>query len=92
MMQIDYYECGKGIAFFTNLWAKDVKERIAIPSTYCRDLILWIWVSWVFEIADKFHEATTVVVTKCNERDIRTCDFPIPPAISGKLDYWNSLK
>ncbi|KAF2117932.1 hypothetical protein BDV96DRAFT_644269 [Lophiotrema nucula] len=83
---VDYYECGEAIAFFTDIWAKDMKDTIAVPTTYCRDLILWVWVAWVFEIADKFEEATAVVLTRGDEQEMRTCDLPIQSVIRTELE------
>lgn len=38
---VDYYECGEAIEMFTAMWINEVKKT-AIPSVYCRDLVLWI--------------------------------------------------
>ena len=39
---IDYYECGEAIELFTQMWIDNIR-RNAMPSTCCRDMILWIW-------------------------------------------------
>jgi hypothetical protein len=80
---VDYYECAEAIELFTDLWIHDLKQT-TLPTTYCRDLVLWIWVSWVFDIVGQFKEATAVVVRKSVE-SIRTLDLPIPERVSSRF-------
>lgn len=43
---VDYYDCKESVFIWTTIWIKNLDEKI--PDTYSRDLILWLWVSWVF--------------------------------------------
>lgn len=79
----DYYECGESVDQFVNMWAADLRIKIPIPTTYCRDIIFWIWISWAFKLSDLFKQATAVAITKSAE-PVRNLGFPIPAWITGK--------
>jgi hypothetical protein len=80
---VDYYSCGKAIELFTDIWIKRLKKK-PLPTAYCRDLILRIWVAWVFESKSMFKPATAVAIRLSTE-SLRTLDLPIPAKVSGKL-------
>jgi hypothetical protein len=82
---VDYYECGEAIELFTDMWINALKTSTVVPSTYSRDLVLWIWVSWVFDMRDYFERATSVAI-KQSEEASRTLDLPIPIRVTGELD------
>jgi hypothetical protein len=42
----DYYECEESIQLFVDVWVADLREKTPVPHTYCRNLILWLWISW----------------------------------------------
>jgi hypothetical protein len=81
---VDYYECGEVLEVFTDMWIQFLKVRASVPSTYCRDLVLWIWVSWVFDVSDYFMRATAVAI-KQSEKTLSTLDLPIPAKVFGTL-------
>ncbi|KAF9693479.1 hypothetical protein EKO04_008405 [Ascochyta lentis] len=81
---VDYYECGEAIELFTATWIGYVQET-EIPSTYCRDLILWIWVAWVFDLSQQFEDATAAVIKESNEA-METLELPIPNSVSSEVD------
>ncbi|KAF2796488.1 hypothetical protein K505DRAFT_300197 [Melanomma pulvis-pyrius CBS 109.77] len=81
----DYYECTESIELFTDIWITHLRAKVAIPTTYCRDLILWIWVSWVFKSGDPFREATAVAI-KQNTRAVADLGLPIPPTVTYEID------
>lgn len=39
---MDYYDCAETTGTFTDVWLDRMRNRV--PSTYCRELILWICV------------------------------------------------
>ncbi|KAF2872728.1 hypothetical protein BDV95DRAFT_492143 [Massariosphaeria phaeospora] len=82
---VDYYECAAVIEIWVERWLPKVKEEVTVPGVYCRDLILWIWVSWVFELPAQFKEATQVAIRESDET-IRTLELPIPTMISSMID------
>lgn len=79
---VDYYECGEALDLFTSMWIDDLKKT-DLPSMYCRDLILWIWIAWIFNLEPQFQSATAVAITKATEA-IQILELPIPEIISGK--------
>lgn len=80
---VDYYECDEAVELFTSIWIEDLKKKSPVPQTYSRDLILWMWVSWVFKLPDHFRQATAVAMKKCTE-SVRTLGLPIPSRFTGK--------
>jgi len=79
---VDYYECDESIEPFTSVWIEDLRARTPIPKTYCRDLILWLWISWVFKLSDLFKQTTIVAIKQCTE-PVRNLGLPIPAWITG---------
>ena len=77
---VDYYECFEAVEVFTDMWINELKEDL--PKTYSRDLILWIWISWVFRQAEQF-TATTGIALKQSRGPIQTLGLPIPERIVG---------
>jgi hypothetical protein len=49
---VDYYELvgAEVIERDTSGWIAHLR-RVAIPSSYCRDLMLWIWISQLFQMS-----------------------------------------
>jgi hypothetical protein len=81
---VDYYECGEALEVFTEKWIESLKASTPVPSTYDRDLVLWIWVSWIFDLADHFERATAVVI-KEGQETLRNLELPIPSKVSSKF-------
>jgi hypothetical protein len=79
---VDYYDCAEAIEQFTEIWVADLRTTGPIPTTYCRDLILWIWVSWIFKLPDRYQESTEIAIKQCTE-SIRNLGLPIPSWITG---------
>jgi hypothetical protein len=80
---VDYYECGEAIELYTNMWINDLKVQVVVPPTYCRDLILWIWIAWVFDEVDQLKQASAVAI-KTSTECFRVLGLPIPARVSGK--------
>ncbi|KAL2838627.1 hypothetical protein BJY01DRAFT_257973 [Aspergillus pseudoustus] len=53
----DYYQCEETVSVWATTWIDALEETI--PTMYCRELFLWIWVSWYFKLQEKFKEATS---------------------------------
>ncbi|KAH8625721.1 hypothetical protein IG631_19600 [Alternaria alternata] len=77
----DYYTFGESLDVFTEMWVQEL-IKVSIPTVYCRDLVLWIWVAWLFDKDQQFKEATTVAIKQSTEA-LRTLDLPIPTILSG---------
>ncbi|KAJ0426156.1 hypothetical protein BJY00DRAFT_307658 [Aspergillus carlsbadensis] len=46
-MVVDYYECSEAMRIAADLWISKLPQ---CPSNMCRDLVFWIWISWVFRL------------------------------------------
>jgi hypothetical protein len=79
---VDYYDCEDAVEFFTTTWRESLDS--SVPPEYCRDLILHLWVSYVFRDAYRFRLATNWAASYCDESTLRTLGLPIPPEVSGK--------
>ncbi|PWY83262.1 hypothetical protein BO94DRAFT_469565 [Aspergillus sclerotioniger CBS 115572] len=80
----DYYGCQGALRFFSRVW---VQEKI-IPRNYSRDLILWLWITWFFDLSGEFHNATSIAMSQCSG-EIPSLGLPIPPTI---IEHMNTLK
>ena len=78
----DYYECDESIQLFVDIWVADLKEKSPIPNDYCRDMILWLWISWALRLSGIFEEVTAVVIRRSAE-PVRTLALPIPSWVIG---------
>lgn len=78
----DYYKCDESIELFIDKWVENLIAKTPIPTTYCRDLILWVWISWTFKLSDLFKRATAVVIEQCTE-PVQNLALPIPAWITG---------
>ncbi|KAH7357590.1 hypothetical protein BKA66DRAFT_552777 [Pyrenochaeta sp. MPI-SDFR-AT-0127] len=77
---VDYYECAEATELFADVWIDNLK-KVTFPSTYCRDLVLWIWVSSVFNSTDLFRKATATAI-KTSPESLRTIGLPITTKVS----------
>jgi hypothetical protein len=77
----DYYYFGEALDVFTEVWIQKLVMS-PIPTVYDRDLVLWIWIAWVFDIEEQFKEATFTAIMQSTE-SLRTLDLPIPTIVSG---------
>lgn len=78
----DYYECKESLYLITGIWLNNLEE--GIPTTYSRDLILWLWVSWFFQFPSQFKESTSTVIS-CSENVINGWELPISDKVIGKV-------
>jgi hypothetical protein len=78
----DYYECKEAVCIWTTIWIDALEEKI--PSTYSRDLFLWLWVSWYFQLPTQFEESTSTVMSQSNGWINNSLGLPIPDKVIGK--------
>lgn len=78
---LDYYQCFEVAEVFTEMWLNRLEEEL--PATYSRDLILWIWISWVFRRPERFKVGTVTALKQCRG-PIQTLGLPIPTSIVGR--------
>ncbi|KAL8388658.1 hypothetical protein RB599_009999 [Gaeumannomyces hyphopodioides] len=67
---VDRYRCHDAVEAYTDRWVGNLlQQRLdeggsGLPEVYCRDLVLWIYVSYVFRQPDLFKRATAVAISK----------------------------
>ncbi|KAL4946506.1 hypothetical protein BDV06DRAFT_208630 [Aspergillus oleicola] len=74
----DYYDCRKAVDFFASTWINALNKTI--PTTYSRDLILWLWVAWYFRLSAEFKKATATAMSRSNDW-IDNLGLPFPDNI-----------
>ncbi|KAH6858693.1 hypothetical protein B0T12DRAFT_501060 [Alternaria alternata] len=82
---VDYYDCEDAVGSFTTTWMESFDSR-EVPSEYCRDLLLHLWVSYVFRDENHFQLATDVAAAYCDEGTLRTIGLPIPQEVSASIE------
>jgi hypothetical protein len=80
---VDYYDCSEAIELNANIWIDELKAKEVLPSTYCRDIVLWTCIAWVFGRADLLQSASAVAIRHSTE-SFQTLELPIPARVSGK--------
>jgi hypothetical protein len=71
----DYYDCREALDILATTWINALEETI--PKSYSRDLVLWLWVSWFFQLPAQFREATSTAMSRSNNW-IDNLGLPIP--------------
>ncbi|KAE8337848.1 hypothetical protein BDV24DRAFT_177204 [Aspergillus arachidicola] len=72
---VDYYDCKESVYIWSTIWVDALEEKI--PKTYSRDLLLWLWISCVFQLPAQFKESTSTVMS-WSDGWITSLGFPIP--------------
>ncbi|EGD95830.1 hypothetical protein TESG_03294 [Trichophyton tonsurans CBS 112818] len=79
----DYYGCKFVLAFFSERWIRALAYKK--PSRYSRDMILWIWICWYFQLAKEFQRATLITIVQ-SIGPIPSLGLPIPARIIDKVN------
>lgn len=79
----DFYGCKEILHIMGEIWVSSLDEEI--PAKYCRDLLLWVWISWFFELPALFEESTSRAMMTA-EAWIKGWGLPIPKNVLGKLE------
>lgn len=77
---VDCYECYEAMDVMAELWIDKLLKRM--PSTYCEDILSWIFITWVFQQPSAFTLATKIAATESQQR-IDPDGLPIPQRILG---------
>ncbi|KAK6816096.1 hypothetical protein RU639_009055 [Aspergillus parasiticus] len=72
---VDYYDCKESVYIWSTIWIDALEEKV--PKTYSRDLLLWLWISCVFQLPAQFKESTSTVMS-WSDGWINSLEFPIP--------------
>lgn len=76
---VDYYELEKAEAIedYVDTWTYHVRRNYPVPTSYGRDLVLWMCISAVFDLSTEFKEATAVAIRE-STGSVQTLSLPIP--------------
>jgi hypothetical protein len=77
----DYYDCREALDILVTTWINALEETI--PKSYSRNLVLWLWVSWFFQLPAQFREATSTAMSWSNNW-IDNLGLPIPDIVISK--------
>ncbi|KAJ5219711.1 hypothetical protein N7468_008915 [Penicillium chermesinum] len=58
----DYYDCRDVLYLMKDIWIGSLNEKLTTP--YPRELILWVWVSWFFQLPAHFTESTLAAILR----------------------------
>ncbi|KAB8212786.1 hypothetical protein BDV33DRAFT_197233 [Aspergillus novoparasiticus] len=78
----DYYQCQTLVQYFADRWIKSLRN---LPTTYSRDSMLWVWVSWVFRQSYEFEKCTLLAISQSSNR-ITNLGLPIPEQVIDKMN------
>lgn len=81
----DYYNFGEALDVFIEVWVRSFPVA-CLPPAYCRDLVLWIWVAWVFDIEQHFTRTTAIAIEQSTE-SLQTMGLPILTVVSGTYAF-----
>ncbi|KAK5636015.1 hypothetical protein RRF57_011727 [Xylaria bambusicola] len=76
---VDYYECDEVLEPFIEIWCSRIRTA-PVPETINRDLILLLFVSWVFKWSAEFKAATKIAQNQ-SKGPLSTMGLPIPDRI-----------
>ncbi|KAK4236172.1 hypothetical protein C8A03DRAFT_45785 [Achaetomium macrosporum] len=79
---VDYYECYEVVEVFVALWFQGLKSQNQLPAHVNGELVLWLFISWVFGDADLFTSVTSTALRQ-SQGPLPTFGLPIPKRIVG---------
>lgn len=85
---VDYYQCHEAFDFCNKIWVDELRK--SLPQTYGRDLILWLCVSWVFQVKDLLQATMNIAVERSYEK-MRLLQLPTPESLTG-MRRWMSCE
>ncbi|KAI8631555.1 hypothetical protein F5Y19DRAFT_424150 [Xylariaceae sp. FL1651] len=89
---VDYYKCHEVFDAFAELWLRRLKDHLILLHKLDRDLMLLLFVSWVFRWANEFKRATGIILRQ-SKGQLHTLGLPIPESITSALNTrrWKTL-
>jgi hypothetical protein len=86
---VDYYGCNEAVEMYSDTWVNWAREKSPVPTTYCRELILWLCVSAVFRVSDIFKTASNIAIHWSSDGSLRSLELPIPSIVVSKSVWPN---
>ncbi|KAK5997829.1 hypothetical protein PT974_00192 [Cladobotryum mycophilum] len=79
---VDYYKCHGAVDFFAKTWICNLYD---FPTSYGRNLLLRLLISWVFSEADTFQRLTEIIIRE-SRGPIHSLGLPIPEDVIDALE------
>lgn len=83
---VDDYDCAEALESYTERWIENLRMISPIPSHFCRDLMLWMCIAWVFRLPQEFSRTTTVAIRR-GVQELPTLGLPIALCTGESVDY-----
>ncbi|KAJ6015255.1 hypothetical protein N7540_009846 [Penicillium herquei] len=77
----DYYKCKEPLHILKDIWIRNLDEKI--PKAFSRDLVLWLWISWFFQLPSQFKVSTSIAMSHSDGR-IGSWGLPVSYQVIGK--------
>lgn len=77
---VDYYDCLEAVEIPSENWIEKLKSQV--PTTYCRELVIWILISLVFQQSELFESLSAVAIKQRRGR-FQTLGLPFPENVIG---------
>lgn len=84
---VNYYRCPEAVELFSEMWIKAAKSSSPVPTVYCRDLVLWMLISWVFKLSDIFQQTTKIAIHGSTIPTIQDMELPIPKLVLDEMEH-----
>ncbi|USP76614.1 hypothetical protein yc1106_03888 [Curvularia clavata] len=85
-VMVEHYKCWEAFEPISQTWIRHVRVHHPMPSAYCRELMLWMLIAWVFKLPKEFTKTTTLALQQCTESRIQDMGLVIPPSILQALE------
>jgi hypothetical protein len=81
---VDYYQCSSAVRFYAEIWIKNFKKKDNSADTYGRNLLLKLFISYVFSNDSGFQKSTEIIIRE-SRGPIHSLGLPFPKEIVGEL-------
>ncbi|KAJ5708572.1 hypothetical protein N7488_008373 [Penicillium malachiteum] len=80
----DYYQCKEALHILKDIWIKNLdSEETIIPKIFSRDLVLWLWIAWFFQLPFEFKASTSIAMSH-SDGWIDSWGLPVSQQVIGK--------
>ncbi|KAG6093291.1 hypothetical protein E4U30_004469 [Claviceps sp. LM220 group G6] len=85
---VDYYQCEEATQLAAGLWIGKLSDNL--PTSYGRDCVAWMFVSWVFSRSEIFEKMTKLAI-RGSAGGLGTIHLPFPPQLLSTANSASSL-
>ncbi|KAH8126612.1 hypothetical protein LI328DRAFT_166021 [Trichoderma asperelloides] len=78
-----YYKCHESIEVFAHLWVDKLSSDL--PTSYGRESMIWLFVSWVYSNTSVFEKMTGLAM-KEGKGSLETMCLPLPPILISDIE------